>query len=96
MHGGAVDSDSFTCIIHVQRMSTSSTAHAMQDHPLRLSSVDSMTAIQELRVEAGCFWDNISIPQFEVQLQMLCKSAIMYSTAGIIVGRALQLQSIEV
>jgi hypothetical protein len=70
---------------------------AFPDHFLRPSTLDkSMMAIQELHIEAGCFWDNISIPQFEVQLKTLCKSAIMHSTAGIIVGRALQLQSIEV
>ena len=42
-----------------------------------------MTAIQELHIDHGCFWDNISIPQFEVQMQKLCTSAIMYSTASL-------------
>lgn len=57
---------------------------AFPDHFLRPSTLDkSMMAIQELHIDPDVFWNNISPPQFEVQLQMLCKSAIMYSTASL-------------
>jgi hypothetical protein len=52
-----------------------------------------MTAIQELYIEAAAFWDNISPPQFEVQLQALRKSA-NHVHHGMIIWRALQLQKL--
>jgi hypothetical protein len=75
-------------------MSTTS-ANALQDLPgaafldplLRHSSLDirSMMAIQELHIEPQHFWDNISLPQFEVRLQNAVQASVsrgMYSTAA--------------
>jgi hypothetical protein len=70
---------------------------ASPDHILRPSNLDinSMMAIQELHIEPRNFWDNISLLQFEVQLQMLCRQqSAADAWRGITVRHAFQLHEL--